>query len=130
MKRVLLAVTLSLLAVPALAQSSTTPGSLGGNQVGTGAIEPQRGSGGVNAASASSAITTPPSQGTAASSTTTGSAPAGTSLAATGGSTVSGSPGGSGGGGGHGGGIQALCLSASGSVTSVNPDEFALDCRQ
>lgn len=129
MKRVLVGALLSLLASPALAQTSTAPGSLGGNQVGTGAVEPQGNAGGSGSGSASAAITSTPLTGPTASSAT-GTPTAGAGSAPAGGSTGSGSGGGGSGGGGHGGGMEALCLSAKGSVTNVDPDEFGLDCSQ
>lgn len=127
MKRVVLAAILSLLALPAMAQSATAPGSLGGDQVGTGAVEPQRDAGGSGSGSAGTAITSSPSADATASLNATGS----TNTAGAGStSTGSGSSGGAGGGGGHGGGMQALCLSTGGSVADVNADEFGLDCPQ
>lgn len=120
---------LALAAIPALAQPSTTPGSLGGDQVGTGAVEPQGGSGGSGSASANTATTNTPMTGpaTASPATTAGSQTAG-SMATPGSTTTTGSSSSSG--GGHGGGTAALCLSAKGSVTSVDPDAFGLDCSQ
>jgi hypothetical protein len=118
-----LAAILALAATPALAQTSPTPGSLGGDQVGTGAVEAPANTGGSGSASASTAITSTPPTGTTATSPATGAA-----AAAGSGSTGTGSPSGGSGGGGRGGGMEALCLSAEGSVTSVNPDEFGLDC--
>lgn len=121
MKQFLLAAIFSLAAVPALAQTLPTPGSLGGNQVGTGAVEPPATPAGSSAAITGTPVTGPASSG----STTLGAS------ATTGASTGTGSSGGgSRGGGGHGGGMEALCLSAKGSVTSVDPDEFGLDCQQ
>ena len=105
-----LAATL-LLAAPAVAQ--TAPGTLGGGQVGSGAVELPKVSQSGAALAPASPITT---SSTSSASTTTGSA---------------GGSGSSGGGGGSGaGGVQTLCLSAKGTVSDAIADEFALSCHQ
>ncbi|HEX3883052.1 MAG TPA: hypothetical protein VHW66_10365 [Stellaceae bacterium] len=103
----------AMLLVTAPAAAQTAPGTLGGGQVGSGAVElpnlPQSG-----AALAPASPTSASNSGTAVA---TGSGSAGGS-------------GSSGGGGSGAGGVQTPCLSANGTVRDAIADEFALSCNQ
>jgi hypothetical protein len=104
----------AMLLLAASAAAQTAPGSLGGGQVGSGAVElpnlPQAG-----AALSPASPTTGPASST--STTTTGSVATGGSASSSGGRAGS-------------GGVETLCLSAKGTVGNAVADEFALSCHQ